>query len=101
MQIIDIAINCISAALWNSNEMEPEMRAKLCRSTERFGLLVPLVIREVADRTFETIGGAQRLEVLRGLGHKTAPCVLVSFQQYIFRFVAADDELRLWPPTEG
>lgn len=77
MQVLDIPIKHISAAPWNANEMEPEMRTRLRRSVERFGLVVPLVVRRVADGAFETIGGAQRLEVLGELAYATVPCVVV------------------------
>ena len=52
------------------------MEVKLRRSIERFSLLVPLVVREVGDRTYETIGGAQRLAVLCRLGYAMVPCVV-------------------------
>ena len=48
MQVIDLPITDIVAAERNGNEMDPEMRARLHRSIERFGLLVPLVVRQVA-----------------------------------------------------
>ena len=76
MQVIDLPINDVIAAPWNANEMDAEMQARLCRSIERFGIVVPLVVREVAVRTFETIGGAQRLGLFRDLGHTTVPCVV-------------------------
>ena len=60
MQVIDIPINQISAALWNANEMDPEMRTKLRRSITRFDIVVPALVREVAPGCYETIGGAQR-----------------------------------------
>lgn len=53
------------------------MRSKLRRSVQRFGLVVPLVAREVADGAFEIIGGAWRLDVIRELGYATVPCVAV------------------------
>ena len=76
MQVIDLPISDIVPAKWNANETDPEMRARLRRSIERFGLVVPLVVREVAQRAYETIGGAQRLDVLRELGHTTVPSVV-------------------------
>lgn len=76
MQVIDIPINQISAALWNANEMDPEMRTKLRRSITRFDIVVPALVREVAPGCYETIGGAQRVEVARELGHATVPCVV-------------------------
>ena len=86
MQVIDIAITDIFAAEWNANEMDSEMRARLQRSIERFGMLVPLVVRQVAPGRYETIGGAQRLAVSREMGFPQVPCVVVE---------AGDAEARL------
>ena len=61
--MIDIQIKNIAAAVWSAFEMDLEMRARLRRSVERFGLLVPLLVREVAPGRYETIGGAQRLGI--------------------------------------
>ena len=77
MEVVDIPINSITAAIWNANEMDPEMEIKLRLSVQRFSLLVPLVVRKVAVRAYETIGGAQRLSVVRSLGYATVPCVVV------------------------
>ena len=77
MEVIDIPIDSISAANWNPNEMDQEMVTKLRRSVERFGMLVPLVVREVSEGLFETIGGAHRLIVVRKLHHESVPCVVV------------------------
>ena len=77
MQVLDIAIINVSSAPWNANEMDADMRARLHYSIERFDLVVPLVVREVGDGAYETIGGAQRLAVSRDLGHATVPCVVV------------------------
>ena len=76
MQVIDFPITDIVAAEWNANEMDPEMRAHLRRSIERFGLLVPLVVRQVAPGRYETIGGAQRLTISQELGFANVPCVV-------------------------
>ena len=76
MQVIDILVSNVFAALWNANEMESEMTSKLRRCIQRFGLVDPLVVRKIADGSFETIGGAQRLAVIRELGHATVPCVV-------------------------
>ncbi len=76
MEVIDIPIDHVSAAIWNANEMDPHMGTRLRRSVERFSLLVPLVVREVAECAYETIGGAQRLAIVRSLGYATVPCVV-------------------------
>ena len=77
MEVVDIPIDSISAANWNPNEMDQEMVTKLRRSVERFGMLEPLVVREVSERRYETIGGAHRLIVVRKLHHESVPCVVV------------------------
>ncbi len=77
MEVIDIPIDSISAANWNPNEMDQEMLTKLYRSVELFGMLVPLVVREVSERRYETIGGAHRLIVVRRLHHESVPCIVV------------------------
>ncbi len=77
MKIADLRIDAITFAPWNANEMDAAMRAHLRRSVERFGLVVPLVVRRTGKGRYETIGGAQRLSVLRELGHATVPCVVV------------------------
>ncbi len=77
MEIVEIDIEKIMPSTWNSNEMGQEMRCYLRRSMERFGPVVPLVVREVGADLYETVGGAQRLEELRAMGAKTATCVVL------------------------
>ena len=86
MEIVDLPMNSIIAAQWNPNEMDLDMLSHLRHSVQRFDLVVPLVVRNVGDNRYETIGGAQRLSVLRELGMTTAPCVVVE---------ADDSEARL------
>ena len=77
MNIIEIPIDSISPASWNPNELPDEMQARLRCSMDRFGLVVPLVVRPIADGTYETIGGAHRLEIALGVGFDEVPCVVV------------------------
>ena len=77
MQTVDIPIESIHSPAWNPNQMDETMQPRLKASIERFGLVVPLVVRDVGDRQFETIGGAQRLSVLRELSVSAIPCVVV------------------------
>ena len=77
MNILDLPIDSIIPAPWNPNEMDPDMLSRLRHSIQRFALVVPLVVRLVGDDVYETIGGAQRLSVLKELGMESAPCVLV------------------------
>ena len=77
MNVRDIPISDLTAPAWNANEMDASMRAKLRRSIEAFGVIVPLVVRRVDENRYEVVGGSQRLAVLNELDHETAPCVLV------------------------
>jgi ParB family chromosome partitioning protein len=77
MKIVDIPVQQIHEAAWNPNAMDAVMHSRLRRSIQRFGLVVPLVVRPVAGECYETIGGAQRLAVLKELGVGPVPCVAV------------------------
>ena len=65
MKVIDLPTESIVSAEWNSNTITPEMLSRLRQSIQRFDLVVPLVVRSTPDSSFETIGGAQRVGVLR------------------------------------
>jgi ParB family chromosome partitioning protein len=78
MKVIEVTIDQIHSVHWNPNQMDGTMRSRLRRSIQRFGLAAPLVVRPVGDKQFETIGGAQRLAVLRELGINPVPCVVVN-----------------------
>ena len=88
MEIIELLLVCITAPDWNSNQMDAAMRSRLQRSIERFGLVIPLVVRQIGQGIYETVGGAQRLEVLIRLGVTTASCVLVSADDTEARLLA-------------
>ena len=77
MNILDLPIDSIIPAPWNPNEMDPEMLSRLRHSIQRFALVVPLVVRLVGDDVYETIGGAQRLSILRELVVESVSCVVV------------------------
>ena len=76
-QVFDLPVENIAPPDWNPNEMNEDMRKHLRRSIQRFGNLVPLVVRLVGANSYETVGGAHRLEVLEESGCDTAPCVVV------------------------
>ena len=88
MQIVDLPINSIQSPQWNPNQMDDATRVRLKRSIQRFGLVVPLVVRLAHDGVYETLGGAQRLSVLRELGIASAPCVIVETDDANARLLA-------------
>ena len=97
--VVDLPIDNIEAPAWNPNEMNEDMKDRLRCSIERFGNLVPLVVRLICVGKYETVGGAHRLELLRESGWVTAPCVVVDVEdaeakllsQALNRIVGSDD----------
>lgn len=77
MNIQHLPIKQIREAPWNPNSQDEGTRSRLQRSIQQFDLVTPLVVRLLAPGLFETIGGAQRLAVLREMGHSEVPCVVV------------------------
>jgi ParB family chromosome partitioning protein len=88
LEIIDLPMDRIHAADWNPNVMDETMRSHLRRSIERFGLVLPLVVRPTEDGNYETIGGAQRLAILRELEIDPVPCVVVETDDAHARLLA-------------
>lgn len=86
MRVLEIPIERIRASKWNANQMDSAGRARLRASVERFSLVVPLVVRPLDDGDYETVGGAQRLAVLREMDYEFVQCVV---------FEANDAEARL------
>ena len=78
MQLINLSIDSIVAADWNPNQMEPVMASRLSNSIQRFGLVAPLVVRQIYVDRYETIGDAQRLRIVQELGFSNVPCVVVN-----------------------
>ncbi len=78
MEIVELPVSSIQVPEGNPNEMDDAMRARLRRSIERFGCQAPLVARQIGPDRWETVGGAQRLGVLRTMGKPTAPCVVIA-----------------------
>ena len=77
MKPIELAVEDIEPASWNSNEMDDAMRSRLRASLHRFGLVVPLVVRRTGDGRYETVGGAHRLNVIKEMDATTAACIVV------------------------
>ncbi|MBI4337454.1 MAG: ParB N-terminal domain-containing protein [Chloroflexi bacterium] len=77
MDVIDLPLAQLREAFWNPNQIDETIRERLRRSVERFGFLVPLVVRPLEDGTYEVLSGNQRLGVLRGIGLGKAPCIVV------------------------
>ena len=86
MKIETIDINRLSEASWNPNQMDEAMSNRLKLSLTQYGLVEPLVVRKMEDKTFEVLSGNQRFRVLGEMGKTALPCVILDL---------ADSEARL------
>lgn len=73
----NLPVGSLTPADWNPNEMVDSMRDRLRGSLDRFGLVLPLVVRSIGENVYEVISGNQRLEVLLEAGYEAVPCIVV------------------------
>ena len=88
MRVTDLPISALTAAEWNPNVMEASAINMLRVSMKRYGMIVPLVVRQLSTDSYETIGGAHRLRILTELGSETAPCMVVDADDVEARLLA-------------
>ena len=88
MRVIDVPLDELVEASWNSNVMPPSMMDRLKNSPKEFGLVMNLVARPVSDGYCEVLSGNQRLRVLREAGVESAPCVIVELSDAHARLLA-------------
>ena len=77
MLVIDLSLANLTEALWNPNRLDPAMLVRLKESISLYGLVQNLLVRPLAEGTYEVLSGNQRLQVLRDQGHEEIPCVVV------------------------
>ncbi len=75
-EILEVPLDLLREAPWNPNEADEPTLRRLGASLQRFGIVVPLVVRALGDG-YEVLSGNQRLRVLREQGTATLPCVEV------------------------
>ncbi len=88
MKLTELNVQFINESDWNPNQMDPDVLSTLRASIKRFGLVLPLVVREISKDHYETIGGAQRLSVIKELGIKSVNCVVVEADDAEARLLA-------------
>jgi len=88
MKIVDLPLTALGSAPWNPNRMEEATMARLKASIERFGLVVPLVVRKVGKDKYEVIGGAHRLAVIQDLGMDSVSCVVIAVDEPTARLLS-------------
>ena len=77
MKTVELPVKYLREAPWNANRMNEEMLAHLKESIRRYGLVTNLVVRKLANNSYEVLSGNQRLKLLAEMGFKAAPCVVV------------------------
>ena len=88
MQLTNLAATTLRAAPWNPNTMTVAMEAHLTASLDRFGLVVPVVVRPDGPDHYQVIGGNQRLAALQSRGVDPIPCVVVAVDDTEARLLA-------------
>lgn len=87
MNVQSLPLASLHSAAWNPNTMPPAMTTHLRASLDRFGPVVPLVVRPEADG-YEVLGGNQRLAVFRQQPVDPVPCVVVEADDAEARLLA-------------
>ena len=77
MTIVDLPIDQLVEAPWNPNRMDDGMSYKLKTNVDTFGFVQPLVVRRLENGLYEVLSGNQRLRILREMGVREVPCVVV------------------------
>jgi ParB family chromosome partitioning protein len=88
MQVINLPATQLHSAPWNPNAMTPAMQGHLAASVDRFGLVVPVVVRPDGSDGYEVLGGNQRLAALQARGVDPIPCVVVAVDETEARLLA-------------
>jgi ParB family chromosome partitioning protein len=87
MEVLDLPIEYLLEAPWNPNEADEATLRRLAASIGRFGTVLPLVVRPLADG-YEVLGGNQRLSLYREQSVATVPCVEVRVDDTNARLLA-------------
>lgn len=77
MKLTNIPINELNPSLYNPRKnLQPEDKEyqDILKAISEFGLVIPLIVNE---KKF-IIGGHQRYKILKHLGHKEIPCIIVN-----------------------
>ena len=77
MEVANLSVEALVEAPWNPNQMDEGMMDRLKESLGRFGMLGVMVVRPLEAGRWEVLSGNQRLRVLKDIGAKVAPCIVV------------------------
>tara|TARA_R110000787_G_scaffold192191_1_gene303765 strand:+ start:550 stop:1071 length:522 start_codon:yes stop_codon:yes gene_type:complete len=81
MKIVDKNVSDLIPADYNPREVTKKQYSEIKESIDKFGLVDPLIVNIHPDRKNILVGGHQRLQVIKDIGSKTAPCVEVNLDE--------------------
>jgi len=81
MKIVEKNVADLIPANYNPREITKKQYAEIKESINKFGLVDPLIVNIHPDRKNILVGGHQRLQVIKDIGSKTAPCVEVNLDE--------------------
>ncbi len=78
LNVVNLPINSIRSNPYQPRrEMDKEALSELCLSIRRYGLMQPVVVRQINGREFELIAGERRLRACRMAGMEEIPAIII------------------------
>ena len=87
MEVINLPVKQLVEAAWNANQADEVTMERLRISIGRYGMVQNLVVRPLGSK-FEVLSGNQRLRLVRDIGVKKVPCVVVNVNDAHARLLA-------------
>lgn len=76
-ELADLAINDLTPGMYQPRkDMSEEALAELAASIESQGIIQPIVVRQLADQSYEIIAGERRWRAAKKAGLKKVPCLM-------------------------
>jgi ParB-like chromosome segregation protein Spo0J len=73
IQSLEVAPKLLKPNPWNTNVVAPDDEAKIEASISRLGMFKPIIVRELADGSYEILGGAHRRDAAIRMGLDSVP----------------------------
>lgn len=77
IETLELSPSSLKPNPWNTNVCSPEEEAKIEASLKRLGMFKPIIVRTLADGSYQILGGAHRRDAAMRLGFETVPVMNV------------------------